>query len=128
MFEITINNFRSFRKQKFNFKRINILIGENSGGKSSLLKFLLSLKQTLDVERESNLKLRGDFTDLGNYEEVIFRKKVKLNIEFQFETSDSKWISFYENVISNTKRIEADKKLRSKVLKRVKNSSTSIST
>ncbi|MGB1038028.1 MAG: AAA family ATPase, partial [Bacteroidia bacterium] len=57
MFNLNLHNFRSFQNQKFNFSRINIFIGENSGGKSSLLKFLLSLKQTLESPNEFNLKL-----------------------------------------------------------------------
>ncbi|MGO4710741.1 AAA family ATPase, partial [Chryseobacterium sp. 2TAF14] len=65
MFDLSINNFRSFKNQSFKFSRINILIGENSGGKSSLLKFLLSLKQTIESPYEVNLKLKGDYTDLG---------------------------------------------------------------
>ncbi len=48
MFNLNIHNYRSFQNQNLKFSRINILIGENSGGKSSLLKFLLALKQTID--------------------------------------------------------------------------------
>ncbi|OAB26770.1 Protein of unknown function [Flavobacterium fryxellicola] len=82
--EIKINNFRSFENQNFDFSRVNILIGENSGGKSSLLKFLLSLKQTIDSPLESNLKLRGDLTDLGNYQEVVKNKIKTKKIQFGF--------------------------------------------
>ena len=87
MFNLYINNFRSFKEQNFEFSRINILIGENSGGKSSLLKFLLSLKQTLESPFESNLKLIGNYTDLGNYEEMIYNKNKELNLEFEFSNS-----------------------------------------
>lgn len=85
MFNFKIHNFRSFQNQSFNFSRINILIGENSGGKSSLLKFLLSLKQTLESPTEVNLKLKGDYTDLGNYEEVVYYRKKDKKIRFEFE-------------------------------------------
>ncbi|MCG8838854.1 AAA family ATPase [Tenacibaculum dicentrarchi] len=54
MFKYTLNNFRSYNNQQFDFKRINILIGENSGGKSSLIKSLLSLKQTIENPDASN--------------------------------------------------------------------------
>ena len=97
MFNLGIHNFRSFQNQNFDFKRINILIGENSGGKSSLLKFLLSLKQTLDSPNESNLKLKGDFTDLGNYEEIIYNRDKSRKLDFYF--SDSK--EHYKHVIEN---------------------------
>lgn len=84
MFNLNLNNFRSFKNQELKFSKINILIGENSGGKSSLLKFLLALKQTVDNPLESNLKLKGDYTDLGNYNEMIYNRDSKNNLEFSF--------------------------------------------
>jgi predicted ATPase len=88
MFNLTVHNYRSFQNQNFNFSRINILIGENSGGKSSILKLLLALKQTLDSPTEVNLKLTGDFTDLGNFEEVVYYKNKNKKIAIGFETSE----------------------------------------
>jgi predicted ATPase len=63
------------------------LIGENSGGKSSLLKLLLALKQTLESPTEVNLKLTGDYTDLGNFEEVVYHRKKNRKITIEFESS-----------------------------------------
>ena len=88
MFNLNLHNFRSFQNEHIEFSKINILIGENSGGKSSLLKFLLSLKQTLENPQEANLKLRGDYTDLGNYEEVIFNKIKSRKLKFGFESRE----------------------------------------
>lgn len=88
MFNLSIHNYRSFQNQKLNFSRVNILIGENSGGKSSLLKLLLALKQTLDSPSEFNLKLTGDYTDLGNFDEVVYYKKKNKKISIGFESSD----------------------------------------
>jgi predicted ATPase len=96
--DIGIHNFRSFQNQNFNFSRINILIGENSGGKSSFLKFLLALKQTVDRPLESNLKLTGDYVDLGNYEEVVYGKKKSENIIFSFEDFCYEYFDFFLNV------------------------------
>lgn len=85
MFELSINNFRSFKEQTFNFKRVNILIGENSSGKSSLMKFLLMLKQTIETPKEVNLSLNGELVDLGNFKEVIYYHKTKNHIAFEFK-------------------------------------------
>lgn len=126
MYNLKLNNFRSFINQEFNFSRINILIGENSGGKSSLLKFLLSLKQTLDSPLESNLKLKGDYTDLGNYKEVIYNKNSKNNLEFSF--SDKKnYIDFFKETYLeiNGKEEETTTQIE-KVISKVKDSETSI--
>ena len=105
MFNLKINNFRSFQNQSFEFSRVNILIGENSGGKSSLLKFLLALKQTLDSPQESNLKLKGDFTDLGNYEEVIYQNNTENNIEFEFSNKDE-YLDYFITFIDNLDETE----------------------
>lgn len=87
MFNITIDNFRSFQKETFNFSRINILIGENSSGKSSLLKFLLALKQSLDApnNREYNFTFRGEQVDLGNYKESVYYNDDSKKMSFSFE-------------------------------------------
>ncbi len=109
MFNITINNFRSFLNQPFNFSRINILIGENSAGKSSLLKFLLSLKQSFDSPEELNLKLTGDYVDLGNYEEAIYYRKLKQYLTFSFEFGQS-YFDFFLNFMIDNKDLDEDRK------------------
>jgi len=88
MFGFKINGFRSFDSESFNFKRINILIGENSGGKSSLIKSLLALKQTLEYPDISNLVLNGKLTDLGNYKESIRNHEDDLQMEFSFSFNE----------------------------------------
>ncbi|MEA4967514.1 MAG: AAA family ATPase, partial [Bacteroidaceae bacterium] len=96
--QLKVNNFRSFDNEEFDFSRINIFIGENSGGKSSLLKFLLALKQTIDSPNESNFKLRGDLTDLGNYKEVVRNKEENRKLEFGFSAKEE-YIEYYVNFI-----------------------------
>lgn len=103
--KININNFRNFDNQQLNFSRVNILIGENSGGKSSLLKFLLALKQTIDSPLESNLKLRGDYTDLGNYQEVVKDKIKTKKISFGFSEA-TKYFEYFLNFINKFEKEE----------------------
>lgn len=98
MFKLKVHNYRSFQSQEFNFSRINILIGENSGGKSSLLKLLLALKQTLDSPSEGNLKLNGDYTNLGNFDEVVYYRKKNRKIKIGFE-SDVNYFQFFLNFL-----------------------------
>lgn len=96
MFNLFLHNYRSFQNQNLNLSRINILIGENSGGKSSVLKLLLALKQTLDSPTEVNLKLTGDYTDLGNYDEVVYYKNKRKNIVVGFEVGPE-YFDFFIN-------------------------------
>lgn len=102
--KLNIHNFRNFDNQDISLSRVNILIGENSGGKSSLLKFLLSLKQTIDSPLESNLKLRGDYTDLGNYNEVVRGKIKSRKIKFSFAESE-KYLKYFRKF---TERVEKE--------------------
>ena len=69
---------------------MNILIGENSSGKSSLIKFFLALKQTFEVpnNKESNFTLTGEYADLGNYKETIYYHNEDLPLEFGFTFKD----------------------------------------
>ncbi|WP_119791781.1 DUF3696 domain-containing protein [Flavobacterium anhuiense] len=102
MFDLTIKNFRSFKDQDFSFSKINILIGENSSGKSSLLKFFLALKQTLSSQNntETNFAFSGQYADLGNYKETIFYNQEDLPLSFAFSLYeyDPYFFSFVKNV------------------------------
>ena len=83
---ITLENFKAFQKlDNLKVKPITILCGTNSCGKSSILQSILLLKQTLESKNPNqNLLLNGRFVKLGYFEDVIFRKKTKNNISFDF--------------------------------------------
>lgn len=115
MTKISIDNFRSFKDQDLVFSKINILIGENSSGKSSFLKFLLALKQTMQY-KFSNLKLHGEYTDLGNYHDVVYYHNSSEKIKFSFEFG-SEYSDYYFNFIG--KIIKEDSK-RPKFIEEVK--------
>ncbi|MCS3801433.1 DUF3696 domain-containing protein [Niastella sp. OAS944] len=129
MFNLSVHNYRSFQNQTFNFSRINILIGENSGGKSSLLKLLLALKQTLDSPTEVNLKLNGDYTNLGNFEEVVYYNKKNRKISIGFNVGE-KYFDYFLDFFSDISHRDANKS-RLAGIKRIvndyKNSVTQVS-
>lgn len=115
MFNLKINNFRSFKNEALEFSRFNILIGENSGGKSSLIKFLLSLKQTLENPLVSNLILSGKYADVGNYKECIYNQDEELNINFEFsfgEDLKSYYAFFFQRNKINEKRKKIDNSIQ----------------
>jgi len=64
--EIDISNFRAFSKPvKIRLRPITILIGKNSAGKSTLMKFLLMLRQTLESQDGAFLVTEGQHVKLG---------------------------------------------------------------
>jgi len=105
MFQLNIQNFRSFKNIDFDFSRINILIGPNNSGKSTLLKFFLMLKQSID-EKESPLTVKGKLVDLGLFEDVIYKgNNEKKEFEFTLGVKDSFWNVFnHEEVTAESIR------------------------
>ena len=77
MKELHLENFKAWRDLTIDFGRITALFGENSSGKSSVLQFLLLLKQTKDAtDRGLVLDFGGgpnEKVDLGNYTAVVHR-------------------------------------------------------
>ena len=74
---IQIENFKSLKQVKLNLKRINILIGPNNSGKSSVLQALAILKQS----RNSNqFVTNGQLMGLGEFQELVFRNNPDLEI------------------------------------------------
>jgi len=106
MFKVRVKNFRGFEDETFDFSRINILIGENSAGKSSILKFLLALKQSLQMpySQDYNLTLSGNEADLGNYYETIYNHETERNLGFAFEFGEDYRKEYAEAMINGIKR------------------------
>ena len=62
------------------------IFGTNSSGKSSLLQFLLLLKQTRnEVDRALSLKLQGNLVDLGVLKDAIHKHDMRKSIDFDLE-------------------------------------------
>jgi predicted ATPase len=108
MFKLRLNNYRGFLNEEFNFSRINILIGENSAGKSSIFKFLLALKQSLisPNNKDYNLTLSGEETDLGNYYETIYNHETNRALSFAFEFNKEYYDFFLKDTFSDSKEEE----------------------
>lgn len=84
---IRVKNFRSIADSKdLNLSRLNVFVGPNNSGKSSILYTLLLLKQTLeDKERGSILVTSGPHVDLGGYLDIVRDHKARGSIEIEFD-------------------------------------------
>ncbi len=75
--ELHLENFKAWRELRIEFGRITALFGENSSGKSSVLQFLLLLKQTKDAtDRGLVLDFGGgpnEKVDLGSFRAAVHR-------------------------------------------------------
>ena len=81
--QLKIANFRGFNKEvTMNFAPITVLIGHNNAGKSSIIKFLLMLQQSLSRSNKGFLISRGDKVDLGRFYSLKNTKSRKRNLYF----------------------------------------------
>lgn len=92
--ELRLGNFKAFgAQQTVPLRRITLLYGPNSVGKSSVLQSLLLLKQTLerrDGDSElgaPDLMIRGSLTDLGSFKSLLhghrLDRELTLGIDFK---------------------------------------------
>lgn len=95
MFTLNINNFRGFTKEDINLSKLNVLIGENSGGKSSFIKFLLLLKQSMETpSKDRKINVDGHLIDLGSYDKFIKYNSKEKSFEFTLKT-DEEYLNYY---------------------------------
>ncbi|MCL6741775.1 DUF3696 domain-containing protein [Sphingomonas sp. RB56-2] len=80
---LRFTNFKSWEKVELNCARITGVFGTNSSGKTSLLQFLLLLKQTKDTtDRAIALELNGEFVELGTIRDAIYKHDEERSIDF----------------------------------------------
>lgn len=70
---ITLKNYKSFENEtSIEIKPLTILCGVNSSGKSSIIKSLLMMRQTIEKESPYNkLAFMGNLVDNGYFEDII---------------------------------------------------------
>ena len=69
---LNLKNFKTWEKVEVEFGKITGFFGTNSSGKSSLIQFLLLLKQTKEAtDRAIAVDLNGSYVNLGIYKDMI---------------------------------------------------------
>lgn len=82
--ELKISNFRIFNEEvTVRFRPITVLIGRNNAGKSSIIKFLLMLQQSLDSGKPQFLTPEGDRVQLGTFSELKNSLTTEKNLYFR---------------------------------------------
>lgn len=81
-----LENFKAWKKLDIEFGQVTGLFGTNSSGKSSILQFLLLLKQTEEsTDRDSTLALGGrnyQPVNLGSFKDLIYQHQEELVLEW----------------------------------------------
>lgn len=86
---------------------ITILIGENSSGKSSILRFPQVIKQTILDESKAPILFYGSSTDYGNYIDVIYEHRLDIPVAFKIGLNRERFIRYLDD--SRYRRIIADR-------------------
>src|SRR5665213_1981084 len=72
--DLHFTNFKTWDVADLKFGKVTGLFGTNSSGKSSLIQFLLLLKQTKEAtDRGISLDLNGPYVNLGAYKDMIYK-------------------------------------------------------
>lgn len=84
--KIELGNFKRFQKLEIDLAKINIIVGPNNSGKSSIIGALRLICQTLDsYDDQVTLLLNGPFGDFGTYKDLIYKNHRGRPLEIAFE-------------------------------------------
>ena len=87
--ELKLSNFRIFDDEvTVRFRPITVLIGRNSSGKSSIIKFLLMLQQSAEYGRSQFLTPEGGRVSLGAFRALKNSLTRKRNLGFELGAKD----------------------------------------
>lgn len=97
---LKVDNFKAWKELQIDFGKVTGIFGTNSSGKSSILQFLLLLKQTRDAT-DHGLVLdfggEGELVDLGTLRDVVHNWPQAKVIRGIFEWKLSKPLKIYDS-------------------------------
>tara|TARA_B100001094_G_scaffold50051_1_gene45570 strand:+ start:1109 stop:2584 length:1476 start_codon:yes stop_codon:yes gene_type:complete len=115
---IRLENFKAFQDTgTIPLKKITLLVGKNSAGKSSLIKGILASAQTARQDSQDNsiFRLVGPLTNLGTFKDTVFQNKKEGEFSIQFGKSGREGItgrgfsaSGFDNIIQYKYRLTSD--------------------
>lgn len=85
---LILENFKKYEKKVINLDpAITLLVGPNSSGKSSIIKAILGIKQSLSQSNEGEVFAGlGEYVDLGTYADYVYNhdksKSISVGLKF----------------------------------------------
>lgn len=111
---LSVRNFKAWKVLDLKFGVVTGLFGTNSSGKSSVLQFLLLLKQTKNAtDRGLVLDFGGpdQFVNLGGFNDVIYRRKQDGVLSWSLSWELSKPLSIVNTSGKRTDILFSDKRI-----------------
>src|SRR5580704_690618 len=93
MRSLRLKNFRSLGDTgRVELRPLTILVGANSSGKSSFLRFFPLLRQTLEAKSASPLLWYGRYVDFGDFSQAVRRgaepKEITIELDFPWQQTN----------------------------------------
>jgi predicted ATPase len=106
---VTLGNFKRFQQASLNLRRVNVIVGPNNSGKSSVIGAIRLLCQTLDsYDDQVPLLLNGPFGDFGTYRDVVYKNHRGRPLELAFDIEVPNLASVSNNVTGEKTRVSFD--------------------
>lgn len=111
---LNVRNFKAWSKLDIKFGQVTGLFGTNSSGKSSLLQFLLMLKQTKNAT-DRGLVLDfggpGQLVNLGSYKDVIHSHDENAHLEWYIQWALGQKASIFDPTKNRSAILASDNSL-----------------
>lgn len=92
---IEIKNFKSIKSKYFPLRNLNVLLGLNGQGKSSLIQSLLLLRQSRDSLGEGFINLNGELVKIGKAKDALYQyAKEGMSFTIKFNGSENIHLEF----------------------------------
>lgn len=108
---LVIKNFKSWGEANISFQPFTGFFGPNSSGKTSLLQFILLLKQTAESsDRGQALDLGGSrsFVELGTFQDMVTKHDLTLPFKFEVAWNTAKKIEVRDPLKKKESKISSD--------------------
>lgn len=103
---LKFENFKSWSEADLTCGKITGIFGTNSSGKTSLLQFILLMKQTKDAtDRATALEFNGDLVELGTFSDVVHAHDGSRSIGWTMEFDLDKPLSLSAAISAETSEI-----------------------
>jgi len=113
MKSIRIKNLRSLQDTgEMEIKPINILVGLNSSGKSTFLRFFPLMKQSLRRKVNGPILWSGeddDYVDFGSFDEAVNNNAKEKKISFKFSLKVNNIVEEYSYKFTGKNKRDYDK-------------------
>ncbi|MCI8852305.1 MAG: DUF3696 domain-containing protein [Lachnospiraceae bacterium] len=96
--KLEVKNFKCFESLELNLKLLNVLMGLNGMGKSTVIQSLLLLRQSYQEKGLFGLKLNGKYVMLGNGSDVLSERAEDEQLRFYVEEDGGKLLAHYDYV------------------------------